>query len=198
MRLELLTALAVAGAIAPPASAGHAAVNCKFVAVSYPLVTGQDTWEGIADGYLVANPGENASLRCVIKVNGAVRAATARSSGISTVTTGDRVTYVRTSTESVQVCAQYTTGHGSAESCRTAETVQAPPPEVVDFGNAVSEAADVFACAMAARLAGAYGPAEIKPDGDTYVNGTLVWDCAPYARDPWPRGGISPVYVAYG
>ena len=178
---------------APAASAGHATVNCRFNAVSQATATGQDTWEGAAEGYIVGNAGEAVSIRCVVKVNGAVRAATAWGSGTTAATTADRVTYVRTLTEVTQLCAQYTTAHGPGETCFATTTTQIPPQEVIDALDAVFDlltevektVIDPVVCPVLQSLNGSYGPIEIKPGtggtgGDVYINGELWWDCPTY------------------
>ena len=212
---KLLTAVVAVGAVAlyaPVASASHATVNCRFNAVSQATATGQDTWEGHAQGYIVGNTGEPVSIRCVVKVNGTVRAATAWGSGNTVATTQDRVTYVRTLTQVTQLCAQYTTSHGAGETCFATTTTQVPPQEVYDaldaviteIDNALGQLDPVFdiihdievtyvdpvACPALAARAGTYGGPPPLPvititaNGDILVDGELWWDCPGYEPVP--------------
>ena len=207
----MMTALAVSALAlnAPAASAGHATVSCRFNAVSQATATGQDTWEGAAEGYIVGNTGEAVSIRCVVKVNGAVRAATSWGSGTTVATTADRVTYVRTLTEVTQLCAQYVTAHGPGETCFATTTTTIPPAEFWDAVDLVWETVfgaldpvfdeiteiektyiDPTACEELKKHAGTYGgppPAPvivITAEGDVYIDGDLFWDCPPYEPDP--------------
>lgn len=141
-RRRMVIAALAAGLVAlnaPAVSANHATVNCRFDSQSQAAVTGQDTWEGFAQGYIIGNAGESVTIRCVVKVNGSNRAATAWGSGTTVATTADRVTYVRTLTEVVQLCAQYTTAHGAGETCFAVSTTQLPPQEVIDAVESVSD-----------------------------------------------------------
>ena len=135
MRTRTIVAGLVVGLLAtyaPVATAGHAIVGCRMNSLSQATATGQDTWEGVAEGYVIGNTGEAVSVRCVVRVNGAVRAATNWGNGTTAATTADRVTYIRTLTEVAQLCAQYVTGHGPGETCFDVSTTAVPPPEVYD------------------------------------------------------------------
>lgn len=197
--LERLVTLCVAAAAltlhVPGASADHVSTFCELRAAEYSLVTGEYTWEGIAYGYVSGHLGEQVSARCVVRVNGGIRAATAWNTGTTLVTMSDRVTYVRMASEVVQVCAQYTTSHGYTETCFATTTMQVPPQEVIDAislaGDLVRQAgkdyADPLVCPVLQSLNGSYGIIEIRPGsggtgGDVYVDGTRVYDCPFYER----------------
>ena len=207
----MMAALAVSALAlnAPAASAGHQTVSCRFNALSQGTVTGQDTWEGAAQGYIVGNAGESVSIRCVVRVNGAVRASTSVGVGTTVATTADRVTFAATLTETTQLCAQYTTAHGSGETCFATTTTTIPPDEVWDAIDAVFElffdtADPVFdeitkiekehidpkLCPELAKLKGTYGGPPPVPVivitefGDIYIDGILFWDCPPYEPEP--------------
>ena len=178
-----------AGALAlnaPVASAGHEQVLCRFNAVSQATATGQDTWEGVAEGIVVGNPTEAVSIRCVVRVSGVIAAATVPGSGTGVATTADRVTYARTLTQVTQLCAQYTSSHGASETCFATTTTQVPPQEVIDALYPV----DVAICSVLDDHNGFdNGVIRIQPGtadqngntgGDVYVNGALFWDCPGY------------------
>lgn len=141
MLKKIVIALLAAGAVAsnaPAASASHQSVGCRYVAVSNPTVTGVDTWEGVAIGYIVGDPGEPVSIRCVVRVGGSVRAATDWGTGVAGVTvTSGRVTYTKSSSAVAQICAQYTTSHGGGETCFAAAGTEIPPQQVADAVDAV-------------------------------------------------------------
>ena len=123
---------------APAASANHLQVNCRFNAVTQATATGQDTWEGAAEGYIVGDAGESVAVRCIVRVNGAIRAQTDWGTGSTFATTAGRVTYTRTLTEVTQLCAQYTSSHGGTQTaphevCFGTTTTQIPPQEVYDL-----------------------------------------------------------------
>ena len=136
-----LVALAVLGvALSAPgafATAAHATVDCRLLNFAEPTTTGQDVFEGAATGYIIGNPLEAVSVRCVVRVNGTVRAATATGAGTGMAVVADRMTYSATETDVVQLCAQYTTSHGSGETCFGTINIQMPPQEVVDAFDAV-------------------------------------------------------------
>ena len=135
MRRKLIVLAVLGVALSTPgafATAGHAAVGCSARGLSEPTTTGQDVFEGMAVGYIIGDAGESVSVRCVVKVNGAVRAATSWGAGMSVATSADRVTYVRTLTETTQLCAQYVTSHGPGETCFATTTMQMPSQEVQD------------------------------------------------------------------
>lgn len=188
------------GITAPVASAAHEQVSCRFNAVTQATATGQDTWEGVAEGYVIGNAGENVSVRCVVRVNGTVRAATDWGTGVTAATTQGRVTYTRTLTEVTQLCAQYTAashGTGVREICFTTTTQQIPPQEVydlvidplfdilIDIAEQIDSAihdveliVDQQICDDLTALNGSYGPVEIKPgtaDPNTNARGGDVW-----------------------
>lgn len=188
---------------APAASANHATINCRFNAVTQAAATGQDTWEGVAEGYIVGNPDETVNIRCVVRVNGSVRAATDYGSGQAVATTSGRVTFTRTLTEVTQLCAQYSiTRNGqpveSGEVCFGTTTTQIPPQEVIDALQPVFDKlteievtyVDPNLCPLLKPLIGRdIGPLSIRggkndstgtPGADIYVNNALFWDCPGY------------------
>ena len=118
---------------APAASADHHQFNCRFNALTQATATGQDTWEGVAQGYVIGNSGEAVSIRCVVKVNGVQRAATDWGSGTTYATTQGRVTYTRTLTEVTQLCAEWTLSGTPGSHCFSTTTTQIPPQEVYDL-----------------------------------------------------------------
>ena len=126
---------AILGALAlpaPAASASHAAVYCRYNAVSQATATGRDTWVGHAHGYVAGDTGEPVAIRCVIRVDGAIRAATGWGTGSTVAVTADQVTYVRALTEVTLMCAEYVTADGPGETCFQTTTTQIPPKAELD------------------------------------------------------------------
>lgn len=110
-------AVAALGVSAPPASASHEFAHCRFAAASQFAVTGNQTWEGSATGYVAVVSGEAVSVRCVIRVSGGIRAATGWGSGSALATVVDRLTYVQAVSESAALCVQLTSSEGFRERC---------------------------------------------------------------------------------
>lgn len=173
-RITMLAVAVAATALAPaPASAGHAATRCRFAAVSQATVTGPSTYEGWATGYVLGNPGESVGVRCVVKVNTAVVAATFWSTGTTAATTDGRVTFTFSPGSTVRLCAQYTTAHGPGEECFDTSFAT-----VRDAHGAYWEV-QRLRCYALAQAAGNYGIATIGPDGDVNVLG-VEWHCPPF------------------
>ena len=201
MRLRLLTVLATTLAAvsipASPATASHSFAMCRLVAVSHAPSTGTGWYEGAAAGFILGNLGEGVEIRCAIRVNGATRDATAWGWGTTSASTGDTVSYFRTHTEVTQLCAQYRTAEGTGERCFPTTSTQVPPPETYDaVSSATASYVKPSVCPELQKFSGGYGLAEIKPDGDTYVSGRFVFDCAPY-EDPGPPELVEPAYVEH-
>jgi hypothetical protein len=117
---RIVSAGAVVAAVAltaPGAAAGHVNATCRVTSLSSSVATGRSTYEGVAEGAVAGTPNESVSIRCVVKVNGAVRVATDRGSGSGVATTAGRVTFTASLTDVMQLCAQYTSAHGASERC---------------------------------------------------------------------------------
>lgn len=187
---KLLTAGLVAGALAlnaPVASASHEQVTCRFNSVSQATVTGQDTWEGVAEGIVVGGA-EAVAIRCIVRVGTSIRAATDWGTGTGVATTAGRVTYTRTLSEVTQLCAQYTTAsEGAKEVCFGTTTLQVPPQEVID---ALEPVDDAFCDAAIGPGKAISAPTfDVRPGSpdrggnpsyDLYVNGGIFYDCPGY------------------
>lgn len=193
--LRTLSALAVVlvALPTPSASASHPTRHCRFTAVSQATVTGEGTFEGVAEGVIVGAPEERLSIRCGIFVNGAMRAATPTARGIGAAATAGRVTYTRTGTEFAYLCLMYTTAHDPVEvvECYLPPTPDPsfPPRFVYDLlesvGDGVWGLVDPALCPVIESANGSYGPVEVKPGaggtgGDVWVADTLVYDCPEY------------------
>lgn len=188
MRLLAATAVAVA-ALAVPATASHVTADCGFAAVS----DAANAFHGVMYGTITA-PGEDAvTIRCEIRVNGVLATATPTGGptpGVA-VTAGE-IRYESRSTDTVEACTVYTTGHGTETSCQRSMTLTIPPCQAIGDCDVVAilfatvsdtmvEEVDPKVCPMlAAHRPSAPPYVETDWDGDVYVLGELFWDCPPY------------------
>jgi hypothetical protein len=212
----LISTLAI-GALALNAPIAHAdnppaSVGCRFNGVTQATATGQDTWESVVEGWIVGDAGTDVSVYCEIRVSGGgTYPATAVPAPGNTVAVWgpQHVTYVRTLTQSVQLCAVWTddNNHESGETCAGTTTTQIPPQEVLDLLQFVFDTIDgvttplekqfvdpivcpVIDQAYDAGVTGVPGvvelvdgspdPAGADGDADVYVAGALFYDCPGY------------------
>ena len=128
-----VVALTAGTLAAAPADAGDQTVVCRLNAVnSDPGRVAP--WVGSASGWIAHSAGASVSIRCVVKVNGAVRAATAWGSGTTTAATSDTLTWGSTLTESMQFCAQFVvSAHSSGEMCFRVTVMDAGPFWVISM-----------------------------------------------------------------
>lgn len=188
-KTALVAALAVAalGWPAPPASAGHHSADCGFKAVQQAGLTGT-AWEGVLSGYIVAAPGESASISCGIRVNGTTVAGTPTGSGSGTAFVAGRVTFEAADDDVVESCTSVTYGGTvSPETCERSTHTQVPPREVMDLidwlimePGPFPGGLDPVVCPVLAAAAGSYGPFVVNSHGDIYLAGEPQWDCPPY------------------
>ena len=116
----LAAVVAALAASAPPASAGHMTARCSLVAYHDPTLLGEWTWYGVAAGSVAGNSGEAVAGRCVIRVSGGVRGArsvTPWNGGTTVAASAGEVTWFASPTETMTLCAQYTSAHGGGETC---------------------------------------------------------------------------------
>lgn len=113
----------------PPLGPDDPTIECRLQAVTQSVLTGRDVWEGVAEGVILGAVGEPVSIRCVVKVNGGIRAATDWGTGTTLAASASRVTYTRAATESIAICAQYVTSRGTGERCDP-NVVQVALPDV--------------------------------------------------------------------
>ena len=193
---KLLIAALLAGSAAVPGGFAHADCtptttnpvpdpNCNFLQADCGFNTiaseqatgGQDTFTGVAYGYVGSASGGAVTVRCLIRVNGGEAATTPTGSGTGFATAQGQVTFTASDTDDVDLCAAYTTPEGSGENCDDTQTTQIPPQEVVDL----TALPDFLLCPVLASLAGEYVPGvvSINDEGDVDVSGG-VWDCPPY------------------
>ena len=188
--LGVVTASALALG-APPALAHDATFDCDFNAVQQEDATGQN-FEGVARGWVVHSDGGTVTIRCFVKVNGTETSSTPTGTGEGAATTAGRVTYAAGDTDVVELCATATWPGGSRTVCFPTSRLQVPPQEVIDLlidiidiiDGVIIEYVDPVLCDQLDNHPGVYGPIEIKPDGDVYINGEFFWDCKPYASPP--------------
>lgn len=176
----LLCALAAGLATpAPAAVASHETAYCGFTAGSLAVTTPEQV-EGTAYGYVVA-PGDLVSIRCEVRVNGAAVSATPTSAVTPTVAVvAGHVGFDTSQAVTIELCAVYTTAHGTRTGCRDLTRQQVPPQEVFDAVDAATGAVDAATCATIGELAPDAGPVSVDPEGDVYVFGDRQWDCPPY------------------
>ena len=184
--VRLAAAATAAGALAlhaPAASATHEYTRCTLRAAQVNGVTGDGTYEGVAAG-VAAAPGDTVAIRCVIWVNGQLRAATPLSPATPGVAaTAGYVGFVAESTDSVALCAEVTTSHGTTEHC---PWITPPLPyDVLEYvadevDGLFYDSVDPALCPALADAAPGVPPVVVTGDGDVLVGGELVWDCPPY------------------
>lgn len=208
--------LALGSPVASADSMGHLIGGCDASGVTDPAVTGQDTVEGVAHLILVGRAGESLTGRCVIRVSGSVRAATGWGSGTTVVTSVDRVTFTQAAGEVAQLCAQWSSSEGSGEACEGMTTTSVVPQDdlLAAVGEAYQLASDLLeyvvynnaeptVCDVTSRLGGTVGgPVAVTAEGDVYLVGTLLLDCAPYGgpkqKLPPPSGPAGIVINHFG
>lgn len=204
-RTAAVASLAAASLLAPPAGADPLGDTryrggCSLSTVNERTVTGDD-YRGVVRGYAVGyaltarhNPVTVVRLRCVLSVDGVVVGDwSAPGTGPVAVVEPHEVAFSASLLSVVALCTyvDLVDAHGQAttrdDNCgRT--TLQAPPQWVInDIDDAffvvgtVTAETDRTTCAALVALAPAqHEPLVIGPDGDTYVDGELVWSCPPY------------------
>ena len=165
-RMVLAAVLGVAALTvsAPAASASHEIVSCRWSS----SVRSGDSHLAVVSGMAIA-PGEAISWRCVVRVGSRIYEPWYVVSTPS-VKAGV-VTYTRYDNESATLCTQWTTSHGSGETCYGTTELQIPPQEVID-------AVDEVVCLVREILNDECGPSSIRPGsggagGDAYVDGQM-------------------------
>jgi hypothetical protein len=194
--ISVATALATALSLpAPPASASHEHVFCRMVGASPGVAMGQYTYESVLSGYVLGSPGEVVAVRCVVRVNGAVTGATDWATGTTAAVSAGRVSFVRTLTQQLHYCAQYTlASEGSREVCWDTQTLQVPPQELVDLMDELKDRAfDPAICAVLESLIGNYEFIVVQR-GAADSNG----HAGPDAYLKFPNGLVIPVYDCPG
>ena len=180
-------ALATTLVFAAPAGADEPSSYCDFASVQ------QDTQgpahEGLAYGYAAHAEGGGVTIRCVVRVNGAVvpTATTPAATGDVAAVTYGPVSFVASTEDEVALCTEVATSHGTVVSCRDSESTQVPPQEVIDV---VDGLFDWLAwleywqppgiCDLLRLLRGDYVAASINDQGDVVLAGELFFDCPPY------------------
>ena len=202
MLKKILATSVVVGAVtlgAPIAHADPAQVDCGFNTIAQEDATGgQDTFTGGAYGFVVSGtPGNAVSIQCVVKVNGAPVANTgAPATGTTVAATAGQVTFTATDQDDVDLCAEWTDGTTSGESCSDTTVTQIPPQAVIDLLISVFDAIDAIlipieqtvvdpaVCPVLATLGNTVpdvpGVLEINGQGDVFLLGDPFWDCPPY------------------
>ena len=201
---KILVASLAVGALAlgaPAAHAEHAQFDCGFDTIAQETATGgQDTFTGAAYGFIVSpTPGEQVSIQCWVRVDGARVDETPTGTGTNVATTADQVTYTATDTQDVDLCADWSAGSESGTTCFETTTTQIPPQEVIDLINSVFdlitqieiEVVDPVLCPLLIQLDGVVpdvpGVVEINGQGDVFLAAEPFWDCPPYDLFP-PEG----------
>ncbi len=203
---KILTAALAAGALAlnaPVAQADAPRFDCSFDSVQQDTATGQN-YEGAAWGYIAHAEGGDVTIRCYIAVNGVEASSTPTGTGSNgAAVTSGRVTFAATDTDSVQLCAEYTSPHASDNVCFESTSTQIPPQEVIDLLISLFETIDATLapvwstltdiektyidptlCDVLDGIPGTYGPVTINTQGDVFIDGEPFWDCPPYDLFP--------------
>lgn len=120
MLTRVLVAAVTAIALAvPPADAQPLTVDCAFDAGGYETLTGgQDTFTGVARGYVVSgSPGNSVSIACYIRVDGVFVAGTPTGTGNTVAATVGQLTYTASDTQAVDLCSSWSDGAASGMTC---------------------------------------------------------------------------------
>ncbi|HVF04827.1 MAG TPA: hypothetical protein VNA20_08310 [Frankiaceae bacterium] len=181
--LAVSTVAAAALALGAPAATADAPVyDCRLRSVQQDDVTGS-AYRGVLAGVIAHDADSALSIRCRITVNGVTQAQTPVGSGTTVAATHQEVSFAAGGSDVVQVCADYSSGHGSGTTCITVGIIQIPPQEVYElFDNAPPPNwYDSVVCPALKTLAGNHGGVlVVNGQGDVYVNGEPLWDCPPY------------------
>lgn len=183
----LLTASVTAALVAAGAPAAHAAplgFDCRFVMVSHDLLTGnssENVYTGFAVGY--SDVGDNAQIRCYVKVDGSEAASTPTGTGTDFAVTSGQLTF--TDLGFIEFCAA-PADDPSTHSCRPATRTEIPYADATEIATLVGAA---IICPVLALVDGVRVPGivEVK-DGDLYLLTFQVWDCPPFSppgNGPW-------------
>lgn len=200
----LAASVAVASFAVTPASAVayDFAGGCAFVGAQQ-WRTGTPTWEGVigiamaatADG-LPAPGVPLTAVRCEVRRNGesALGRTFPGADGTGSTASVGRFELWSLPGDVITVCAAATVGATPRTHCHAAEMNEVPPQPAVGaaaFGldtarTAAVDPVNAFVCQYFRGLAPTTNelPVPVRSDpvtGDTYVNGVLIVDCAPYA-----------------
>ncbi|HVF04825.1 MAG TPA: hypothetical protein VNA20_08300 [Frankiaceae bacterium] len=183
--LAVSTVAVAALALGTPAATADAPVyDCRLRSVQQDDVTGS-AFQGVLTGVIAHADTSTVSIRCRITVNGVTRAQTPVGSGTTVAATHADISFAAGDTDAVQVCADYSSGHGSGTTCVTVGIIQVPLQEVYDAVDDVYGwliwGEGLTLCSVLQDLAGNYaGVLVINSQGDVYLNGEPQYDCPPY------------------
>lgn len=220
----MVAALVAAGTLvlgAPVAGAdSHNYVGgCALTDVRDAALSGQDTHEGVLRALAVighaASPVTDATITCVVKVDGVAAAQGVPIRGRSVLVGASAVTFGASSTSTVEICDRVQANGTASEVCRvhnwpgvahddvleTAGAVYRKAGDLVEY--VVYNNAEPTLCSVTSRLGGGMsGPVKVGPDGDVYLDGAVLLDCAPYAgpkqKLPPPSGAAGIVISNFG
>lgn len=198
---KIMVASLAVGALAlgaPVAHAQHAQFDCGFDTIAQETATGgQDTFTGVAYGYVVAGAAGNAvTIACEVRVDGTTVDSTDPGSGTTVATSQGQVTYTASDTQDVDLCVVwYTQSSGfGGPICGETTTTQIPPQEVIDLLNSVFDLVADMTAGLDPIVCGALqalgAPSVINvfaptlrmdaDDCDLYVDGERFLDFIPY------------------
>jgi hypothetical protein len=167
LTVAVTAATVVLGLGAPAAWADAPVRTCRFVAYS----TGLDTFSAVAVGTLVHDNDDNLSIRCYIQVNNVPGNGTPTGTGSDVAVTAGVFTFTASPFDSVEICTQFTTIHGSVTECFETSSADEPPQAVFDL------------LCVATGFIGANGGINIlgqlviDSTGDVFVLGIKLVDC---------------------
>ncbi len=163
---------------------------------------GPETWTGEVDSDVVLYSRTHGNVvtgtvTCVLEINGVPQQSYSRS-GAGAVVFVAPMSFTASVTDVVTLCTGVDYTSDSTPStliCAWATTTQIPPQEVVDlitfvidlvdYAFAYTAAGDPTICPLLQSLAPGAEPVTITPEGDTFLDGEMFWDCPPY-ENPIP------------
>ena len=114
--IAALLAAALAGV--PAAHADSPLFDCNFHTIAQATLTGgENTFVGIAYGYVASTGVEPVSIRCYVLVDGTEAASTPVGTGTSVATAHGMITFTATESQDVKFCAERTAGTASGTRC---------------------------------------------------------------------------------
>lgn len=197
MRRLLITTLALGTALlGAPAATAHdndrVLAACDATQEPDPFGGGEVSPFYLVYGVAVTPEAGGGELYCSVRVDGGEVAGTAAVHGEHVFYTANGAYWVHGSNDVVELCAHidWDDGHPPYDRCEVWTPAQVPPQDVTDLVDEVFdvlnallfEPADVVTCTVLRALApGVPGIVDVDPvTGDTFVLGTMIWDCPPY------------------
>lgn len=188
-RLAALTVVALLAA-APAATAHptyHYAGGCYLLAATRTIDPSPTRLSGVLAVAAVAEtsnfapaPGATIAATCTLRRNG-TEVAHASSTGTTVAAAASEFIVTALPSDLLTVCWTITVETDAHTGCDPVSTAQVLPPQVTNTAGPVLRGLlDPLLCPLFARLVGVPGVVETNAQGDLFVLGRSLYDCAPY------------------